>query len=276
MNNKQFQFILNEYEQKKIQLEKQERESVATYDSSKFKTPDGYTADVALFTIGKNENDQSVLKLLLIQRSEFNAEGKTNSQPLKWALPGGFISSTETANDAAVRELKEETSLENIHVKHFGVYDKPGRDKRGWIITNAFYAIVPPNLLEQRSANDDAYRVELFDLNQVFQLPLAFDHEHIIHDAIKMIKRDLLQTTVASNFLPTHFTLSELRDVLLTVCEDAKVIEKAAFYRKIPTLPFITLVKDEQGRTLTTTRNSKRPSKLYQFTKNGPNWSIYY
>lgn len=276
MDKLAFKAILKEYEEKQEQLNKKEMQINFSHSAKKYKTPDGYTADIAIFTIGMSEDRKPTLQLVLIQRSEYNAEGNINAEPLRWALPGGFISFKETAIQAALRELREETSLDCIHLKHFGTYDKPGRDQRGWIITNAFYAIVPLDKLKERKANDDAVRVELFDLEQVFQLPLAFDHSDIIRDAICHIQKDLLETTVAKNFLPKQFTLLELREVLMTVSKHPNIVEKAAFYRKIPTLSFISMVYDGNGQPLTTTRNSKRPSKLYTFNDNKTDVSIYY
>lgn len=96
------------------------------------------------------------LKIMLIKRSKFNLEGNVNIESDKWALPGGFVQEYETAFSAAKRELEEETGVNGIHIQHFGVYDQPGRDPRGWIISNAHYAIVPDCLLSNRKANDDA------------------------------------------------------------------------------------------------------------------------
>ncbi|PEZ80685.1 hypothetical protein CN380_16450 [Bacillus sp. AFS017274] len=84
------------------------------------------------------------LKLLLIKRATKDKEGSPNVEGDKWALPGGFVN----AYEAAKRELKEETGVAGFHVKHFGVYDRPGRDPTGWIISNAFYAIRPCFLLQ--------------------------------------------------------------------------------------------------------------------------------
>lgn len=166
---------------------------------------------------------------------------------------------------AAKRELKEETNVEGLHVQHFGVYDEIDRDPRGWMISNAFYAIVPETYIEQRQANDDADDVELFDIESVFTLPLAFDHRKIISDALHFIKRDMIQTTVAKNFLPQEFTLSELQRVLLTVGEDPRISNDSVFFTKAPKLPFIEKALDEEGKPKKTKRNSFRPSQLYTF-----------
>ena len=235
------------------------------YDVKKYRTPDGYTSDIAVFTIvsehvAEYKPPLMSLKIMLIKRSTLNAEGNVNIEADKWALPGGFVQEYETAFAAARRELEEETGVKGIHIQHYGVYDQPGRDPRGWIISNAHYAIVPDRLLSNRKANDDAAEVELFSIEEVLQLDLAFDHRKIIEDAITIIKKDILQTTVAKNFLPEHFTYSELQAVLLTVTDDPAIKSDAAFSRKIKSLPFIKPVEGKK-----TQRTSKTPTQLYQF-----------
>ncbi|MGE8205504.1 NUDIX domain-containing protein [Heyndrickxia sp. NPDC080065] len=240
-------------------------EALKQYDIKKFRTPDGYTSDIAVFTIvsekvAEYKPPKMSLKLMLIQRSELNAEGQPNIEAQKWALPGGFVQENESAFEAAKRELEEETGVKNIHLKHFGVYDQPGRDPRGWIISNAHYAIVPERSLVTRKANDDAAEVELFSIEDVLSIELAFDHVQIIKEAIERITSDLLQTTVAKNFLPMHFTYSELQAVLLTVTKDPAIISEQSFARKIKSLPFIKPVIGKK-----TQRTSKIPTQLYEF-----------
>ena len=235
------------------------------YDIELFRTPDGYTSDIAVFTITSHQvvdytPPKMTLKLMLIKRALLNAEGQTNIESGKWALPGGFVDENESGFEAAERELKEETGVDGIHIKHFAVYDKPGRDLRGWIITNAHYAIVPEHSLSKRKANDDASEVELFSVDEVLKLDLAFDHYDIIKEAIAKITNDLLQTTVARNFLPKYFTYSELQALLLTVIKDPAISSTQSFARKIKTLPFIKAVPN-----MKTQRTSKSPAQLYEF-----------
>lgn len=251
------------------------KEDLATRQSAKYRTPDGYTADIAIFTLIANEshskaeaNSRVKLALMLIKRALKNKEEEPNIEGGKWALPGGFIQPDETAYEAAKRELKEETNVEGIHIEHFGVYDKFGRDQRGWIISNAHYAIVPEAFLWKREAADDAAEVHLFAIEEVFQLELAFDHRQIIEDALQAVRKDMLQTTAAKNFLPEEFKLEELRHVLLAVIDDAAVKSKSNFFRKAPSLLFITEALDKKNRPKLTepTLETKRPSKLYRFT----------
>lgn len=257
---------------------KNEQEAIDNYDSNKYITPDGYTSDIAVFTIISERNNRTeerktkepgnkVLKIMLIKRAELDAEGEPNIERDNWALPGGFTDGNkqETAHQAAARELEEETGIHGIYLKHFGVYDKFGRDMRGWIISNAHYAIVPEQRLKWRKAADDAKEVQLFTMDEVFKLNLAFDHRQIISDALKYIEKDMVETKIAKNFLQEEFTLSELQGVLMTVSNNPRITNKSVFFAKVPKLPFIEKVYDSEGNLKKTERNSFRPSQLYKF-----------
>jgi ADP-ribose pyrophosphatase YjhB (NUDIX family) len=248
----------------------QNEKALEQYDAKKYRTPDGYTSDNVIFTIF-----DSTLYLLLIQRSLTTNEGTANIEGGKWALPGGFIDPDETAYDSALRELKEETGIENIHVKHFATYEKEGRDPRGWMITNAHYAILPSHYLDSRTAGDDAMDVKLFPIDELENMEIAFDHRQIIEDALSEVRKDMLQTTLAKEFLREEFTLSELSDVILTVVDDPVVSSKPFFFRKAPTLPFLELVVDKEGNAITTQRGAKKPTKLYRFRDDEIIKSIY-
>ncbi|MCM3217841.1 NUDIX hydrolase [Niallia taxi] len=262
---------------------KTEKEALANYDSTKYRTPDGYTADIAIFTIVSEKTEEKAppsmtLKLLLIKRAETDQEGNPNIEGGKWALPGGFVDARkeETALMAAKRELKEETNVDGLHIMHFGVYDNFKRDPRGWMISNAFYAIVPEEDIKKRQANDDAAEVELFDVEEIPALNLAFDHQEFIQDALRFIKRDMITTTAAKSFLPKEFTLSELQRVLLTVGEDPRISNDSVFFTKAPKLPFIEKAIDVDGSPKKTKRNSFRPSQLYVFNNYEIMESIYH
>ncbi len=116
-------------------------------------------------------------KILLIER---------RNDPFKnmWALPGGFVEEDETVKAGAIRELKEETGLNNIGLQLINVFSDPDRDPRGRIITAAYLARVNNKDLKP-VAGDDAGKVQWFPLDN---LPsLAFDHALIIKEALKMI-----------------------------------------------------------------------------------------
>lgn len=245
------------------------------YDVKIFRTPDGYTADIVIFTLDQKKIKEHSpaefeIKVLLIKRAMTNAEGKTNIEAGKWAIPGGFIQENETAYEAAIRELEEETNVNEIKVKHFGVYDRPGRDPRGWIISNAHYAIVKNDALKNMMAKDDAMDVRLFSMEELRYERLAFDHDEVLRDAFEELKKELLQTTIAKEFLPKEFTYSELQGILKLVTDEYHIQSSQSFARKIKKLPFIEQVEGKK-----TKRNSKIPAQLYRFNDKEANSNIY-
>jgi 8-oxo-dGTP diphosphatase len=102
---------------------------------------------------------------------------RRRNPPYGWALPGGFVDYGETLEEAAVREAREETSLQVRLVRQFHAYSAPDRDPRGHTVSVVFIASASG---EPRAA-DDAREVGVFPLQQLPQ-PLAFDHAQILDD----------------------------------------------------------------------------------------------
>ncbi len=113
-------------------------------------------------------------RLLLIRRRNLPFAGQ-------FALPGGFVDPDETTEAAARRELLEETGLQARHLQLIGVYSKPGRDPRGWTISIAYLVTAEEGA---PAAGDDAAEVEF--RADWRELPLAFDHNEIVRDAVTM------------------------------------------------------------------------------------------
>ena len=120
---------------------------------------------------------ESEPKVLLIQRGNPPFKGA-------WAFPGGFIDMDETTEQCAIRELEEETGLRVSNVHQIGAYSKVDRDPRGRTVTVAYLAIIdaPIAVIGQ----DDAAKAQWFPLSALPEL--AFDHDEIMHDAIKKYK----------------------------------------------------------------------------------------
>jgi len=144
-------------------------------------------------------------KILLIKRkSDANAEAN------KWALPGGFQDTyakkgeewredKETALDAAIREVKEETGLDVKYfkdkIKKIGVYEGESRDVRdneiSWSRTTAFYLDLPLDYdINLITSGDDAQDAQFIKINAVNSATLAFDHEQIISRGLELYKND--------------------------------------------------------------------------------------
>ena len=99
-----------------------------------------------------------------------------------YALPGGFIEKNETAKEALIREVKEETNLDVKIIKKIGVYDEQGRDPRGRIVSTAFKCKVIGDISDMKSGFDSK-QVEIVSKESLKDIDLAFDHKKILEDA---------------------------------------------------------------------------------------------
>lgn len=247
-----------------------------SFKPSSFRTPDGAPTDIVVFTIASREKEGAKkalpireLQVMLIQRKMWPFEGK-------WALPGGFTRDTETVHECARRELEEETGVTGVLLEYFNVYSAPGRDPRGWMISHAFFALVREGCLAGRSPSDEAEEVVLFPVEEALEMELAFDHAVILRDALERIRHQMLTTTIAKEFLPEQFTISELYQVIRTV---APAFEERNFLRKVTSTQsrkgILEEVLDSDGRPAVSNRYSQRPAQLYRFTDYAPELSIY-
>lgn len=120
-------------------------EFLADYQPGHYERP-SVTVDIAILTQER--------EVLMIRRKNHPNIGA-------WALPGGFIEMNETLYESALRELQEETSVENVPLSSVGIFAAQDRDPRTRIITAAFSACVPRNQLKIQ-AGDDAADAKLF------------------------------------------------------------------------------------------------------------------
>lgn len=111
--------------------------------------------------------------VLLVRRKRLPFEGS-------WALPGGFVEPHESLEEAARRELWEETGAEPASLQQLHTFGKPGRDPRGWVISIAYLAVLDEVEVGDwdLAAGSDAGAVGWFDLDDL--PPLAFDHADIL------------------------------------------------------------------------------------------------
>lgn len=117
-------------------------------------------------------------RIVLIERRNF---------PPGWAIPGGFVEVGERVEDAAVREAREETSLEVELRALLGVYSRPDRDPRGHTISVVYVG----RARGEPRADDDAKGVGLF-APDALPAPLAFDHAEILADYLRFIRTGAL------------------------------------------------------------------------------------
>lgn len=117
-------------------------------------------------------------KILLIKRGREPFKGK-------WALPGGHVECGERVEDAALRELKEETGIEGELVTLISVYSDPHRDPRGHYVSVAYLAIPKERTMVTPTPGTDAEDAKWFEIAEIPWEELAFDHKDIIKDTLK-------------------------------------------------------------------------------------------
>ena len=163
-----------------------EAEYLKGYNPDAWKKP-SLTADICIIARSGEEE-----RILLIRRGNHPYIGK-------WALPGGFSEEGERIEETAARELLEETGIKmsSSDLTLVGIYSKPGRDPRDWTVSAAYLAVVDPERVVPRAA-DDAADARWFSIVkgsdsvvlvceeiELELSELAFDHEDIVIDAIK-------------------------------------------------------------------------------------------
>jgi len=131
-----------------------------------------------------------------------------------WAIPGGFKRPPETLDEAAKRELAEETGVDGARLlTQFGAYGDPERDPRMNVVTVAYLAVLRE--VGDVVAGTDAVDAALVPVSDVLsgKVELAFDHERIVCDAVERVCVDLELRGIATAFVGPTFTLAELRAV---------------------------------------------------------------
>ena len=203
------------------------------------------SVDVVIFSLRR-----SALHVLLIRRAAPPFKGK-------WAIPGGFVEPGESLEEAARRELLEETDLNDVYVEQLYTFGDPKRDPRGRVVTVAYFALVPEDVLAQ--AGDDAAEA---DWHPVDQLPeLAFDHAEIVSYALQRLRYKLEYTSVGFELLPNEFTLTDLQTAYEIVLGEK--LDKRNFRRRI--LEAEILAETSRYRE---GEGQGRPARLYRYKKN--------
>ncbi len=187
--------------------------------------------------------------MLLIQRGIEPYAGR-------WALPGGFVLPDEGLDDAAYRELNEETGLgSGVHLEQLRAYGGPDRDPRGRTVTVAYLALGPS--MAEPIAGSDAASASWHRIDDVADLSLAFDHGQIVTDGIERARAKLEYSPLATAFCVAEFTVAHLRAVYEAVwgCD----LDPRNFHRKVTSSPGFL---DPTGRT--TNADGGRPAQLYR------------
>lgn len=195
--------------------------------------------------------DGRELKVLLIERGIEPYKGM-------WAFPGGFMHSDETAEQCAIRELKEETGLELTKVRQLGVFSGVNRDPRARIISIAFYALARQS---EVVGGDDAANARWWPITDVPQL--AFDHDYILRQAMNRIRQDIHFEPVGFGLLEDLFTIADLQR--LYECILGVHFDRRNFYRKMIQTGILQEVDEEEELRERNVGRKRRPSEMLHY-----------
>lgn len=184
--------------------------------------------DIVLFTIEDN-----ALTVLTMER---DAEPFADCQ----VLPGGFVHPGETLDDTARRVLAEKAALDDLRVEQLYTFSAPDRDPRGWVVSTAYFALVPYDRLHAAACHIDELRLPQVQADQAegaMQLTdfgdpvrIGFDHAEIIYTALMRLRGKLDWSSLPFALLPEKFTLLQLQQVHETIL--GRSLNKPHFRKK--------------------------------------------
>jgi len=215
------------------------------------------TVDCVLFGVDPLANGAFSLQVLLIRRKGEPFKGR-------WALPGGFVNVTdeggqgESLEDAARRELREETGADVDYLEQLYTFGKPGRDPRGRVISVAFMALTRSKAHEVQGA-DDAAEAQWVSIDAVaLSCNLAFDHDEILTKAIDRLRAKVRYEPIGFNLLPPKFSLTQLQRLYEAIL--GRDLDKRNFRKRILAMGILV----ESGKQ---TKTPHRAALLYRFDK---------
>ncbi|HET8630914.1 MAG TPA: NUDIX domain-containing protein [Thermomicrobiales bacterium] len=202
--------------------------------------------DMVIFAVAGDD-----LAVLLVRRRNEPYRGR-------WAIPGGFVEEGESLDDAAGRELREETGVADVYLEQLYTFGEPGRDPRGRVISVAYFALLrKPRAV---AGADDAEDARWFPLGAL--PPLAFDHAAILDYARVRLRYKIEYTNVVYSLLPDTFTLTELQRVYEIIL--GRPLDKRNFRKKIGSLDLVEPTGGERRE------GAHRPARLYRFRSREP------
>lgn len=185
------------------------------------------------------------LSVLLIERDE---------KPHGWALPGGFVRISEALEEAARRELAEETGLRGMYLEQLYTFGEPKRDPRERVVSVAYYALVK-NAGVKPIAGTDARRAAWFSVDKLPKL--AFDHASIIETATDRLRGKVRYQPIGFELLPELFTLAELQQLYEVLL--GRQLDKRNFRKKVAAMKLLSRTPHQQEGV------AHRAARLYRF-----------
>lgn len=200
------------------------------------------TVDLVIFSLREKR-----LHVLLVQRAQAPFAGQ-------WSLPGGFVEMDESLENAALREMAEETGLQHAYLEQLYTYGEPQRDPRDRVVTVAYFALIPADAAIRSEGGSDARQAGWFAIDNLPEL--AFDHDQIVAYALRRLRYKLEYSAVGFELLPEYFTLSEIQETYEMIL--GIQLDKRNFRRRILQAGIIEPTPHMRA-------GDGRPARLYRY-----------
>jgi len=198
------------------------------------------SVDVVIFTLRNRD-----LLVLLVKR-----EGQ-------WSLPGGIIRYEEALEDAANRQLQEQTGVNDVYLQQLYTFGEPDRDSRRRVISVAYFALVSHDRLSRTNLDNET---DGPCWHSVYKLPdIAYDHADMVGAALTRLRSKIEYSAAAFELMPEEFTLTELQAAYMVILNDHS-LDKANFRKKIHEARIVEPVNRYR-------ETGGRPARLYRFRK---------
>lgn len=187
------------------------------------------------------------LKVLLIKRGVAPFKGD-------WALPGDLVYPNENIDRAAKRVLSDLTGINNLYMEQTRIYGRVDRHPAGRVITAGYYSLIDIAKHDPHAAAwaDGVYWLDVNDVP-----PLAFDHDMILEDAIKILRDRVRRQPVGFELLPAKFALGDLQSLYEALLNET--FDKANFRKRILAMNLL-IDQNEMQKDV-----PHRPGRLYSF-----------
>jgi len=202
------------------------------------------TVDCVVFGL-----DDGDLKVLLVQRDLEPFSGW-------WSLPGGFVRIDETLDEAARRELAEETGATNVYLEQLYTFGEINRDPSGRVVTVGYYSLVKLSDHRIRSATD-ARKAAWFNVGDT--PTLAFDHKQILDAAYQRLRAKVRYQPIGFELLPPKFTLTQLQKLYEVILD--RPLDKRNFRKKLLAMGVLIELNEIEQDV------AHRAARLYSFDK---------
>lgn len=201
---------------------------------------------VSVFTV-----ENGVVKVLLMKK-------KTDPYRGYWILPTNILTNKETIEDNIHMIIKNRLRFPDMYLEQGHIFSDLSRDKDDRIIGVSYIGLIDSKMLEIKKEARDDLELKWFNINDIPKM--GYDHEEIVEDSIKLLRKKLLNSKILKNLFPSDFTLPEIQKVYEQIL--GRELDRRNFRKKFINLGIVIDTGDKN------VGGNGRPGKLYRFNDN--------